>query len=318
MLDSAKRVRRDQYSFYFDPQAKPAICIKSGDILIVETEDAHGGTIRDESTVYKSLDEVFARLGGANPVTGPIYVEGAKPGDFLEVSIDEIVAGPVLGQGYTVLTPGLGGLVSNYSLQAPLRPRTTICKLDQGGVLFPAKGRLIRIPQKPFLGTVGVAPKGERRLSYLQGRDFLGNVDIPEVAPGNKIVLPVNVEGALLALGDVHAVQGDGEISGAAIEVQADVRLTVRVVRAAEATYHGLPQVNSDRWIGSLAAFSGVHTGDVVRAAYIDLIHRMTRFHGFALEEAYLLACQTACVRIGQIVDPLYSALVTIDRTYLE
>jgi amidase len=318
MAKSIKRISRDQYNFYFDPAAKPVVSIESGESIVVETEDAHCGTIRDESTVYRSLADVFGRLGGANPVTGPIYVAGAKPGDFLEVSFDKIIPGPVQGQGYTVLTPGLGGLVSDYSLQPALQPRTTICKLDQGHVLFPAKGRMIRIPQRPFIGTMGVAPKGERRLSYLQGRDFLGNVDIPEVTVGNKVILPVNVEGALLALGDAHAVQGDGEISGAAIEVQADVQITARVIPKSDATYHSLPQVNSDGWIGSLAAFAGVHSADVIRASYIDLINRMIRFYGFGMEEAYLLACQTARVRIGQVVDPLYSALVTIDRQYLE
>lgn len=318
MAESPKRVKRNQYSFYFDPQAEPVVSVKSGDSLIVETEDAHGGTIRDASTVYKSLDEVFGKLGGANPVSGPIYVHGAGPGDFLEVSLDKIVPGPIQGQGYTVLTPGLGGLVSNYSLQAPLEPRTVICKLDQGQVLFPAKGKLIPLPQSPFIGTMGVAPREERRLSYLQGRDFLGNVDIPDMKVGNRVVLPINVEGALLALGDVHAIQGDGEISGAAIEVQADVQITLRVIPKSKATYCNLPQINSEQWIGSLAAFTGVHLGDVIRAAYIDLINRMKLFYGFGLDEAYLLACQTARVRIGQIVDPLYSALVTIPRKYLE
>ena len=208
--------------------------------------------------------------------------------------------------------------VSNYSLQAPLQPRTVIYKLDQGQVLFPAKGKLIPLPQSPFIGTMGVAPREERRLSYLQGRDFLGNVDIPEMKVGNRVVLPINVEGALLALGDVHAIQGDGEISGAAIEVQADVQITLRVIPKSKATYCNLPQINSEQWIGSLAAFTGVHPGDVIRAAYIDLINRMKLFYGFGLEEAYLLASQTARVRIGQIVDPLYSALVTIPRKYLE
>ena len=144
--------------------------------------------------------------------------------------IDEIICAPVQGQGYTVLTPGLGGLVSNYALQPPLTPRTTMVKAADGVAHFPVKGKTVAIPFAPFLGTIGVAPRGEKRLSYFQGADFLGNVDLPFIGPPNTLVLPVHVDGALLSLGDAHVAQGDGEISGAAIENQADVRLFYAVV----------------------------------------------------------------------------------------
>ena len=312
------RIKRDQIQFYFDPAVEPVASIRSGESLIVETEDAHWGSIRSEQDVYQSLGEVFEKLGGANPVTGPIYVEGARPGDCIAVHLDEIVVAPVQGQGYTVLTPGLGGLVSNYTLQPALTPRTTIVKVAQGMALFPVKGKTVSIPCAPFLGTIGVAPRAEKRLSYFQGMDFLGNVDLPLIGPPNTLVLPVHVEGALLSLGDAHIAQGDGEISGAAIETQADVRLTVTVLPKADAQYVGLPQINSEAWIGSIASFGGVHTGDAIRAAYIDVINRMVRFHGFTLEEAYSLICQVGRVRIGQVVDPLYSVAVTVERRYLE
>jgi amidase len=312
------RIKRDQVQLYFDPNVPPVATIRSGESIVVETEDAHWGSIRSADTVYQSLAEVFAKLGGANPVTGPIYVEGAKAGDCIAVRIDEIICAPVQGQGYTVLTPGLGGLVSNYSLQPPLGPRTTMVKAADGVAHFPVKGKTVAIPFAPFLGTIGVAPRGEKRLSYFQGPDFLGNVDLPLIGPPNTLVLPVHVDGALLSLGDAHVAQGDGEISGAAIENQADVRLTVTVIPSAGAQYCALPQINGDDWIGSIAAFGGVHSGDCIRAAYIDVINRMVRFHGFTMEDAYSLICQVGRVRIGQVVDPLYSAAVTIERRYLD
>jgi acetamidase/formamidase len=312
------RVTRDRTQFYFDPAVDPVTRIRSGESLIVETEDAHGGSIRSEQDVYQSLGDVFEKLGGANPVTGPIYVEGARPGDCISVHLDEIVVAPIQGQGYTVLTPGLGGLVSSYTLQPALAPRTTIVKVAEGIAHFPVKGKTVSIPCAPFLGTIGVAPRAEKRLSYFQGVDFLGNVDMPLIGPPNTLVLPVHVEGALLSLGDAHIAQGDGEISGAAIETQADVRLTVTVLPRADAQYAALPQINSDDWIGSIASFGGINTGDAIRAAYVDVINRMVRFHGFTQEEAYSLICQVGRVRIGQVVDPLYSAAVTIERRYLE
>jgi amidase len=312
------RLTRDQIHLYFDANQEPAIRVPPGARIVVETEDAHMGSIRSEDDVYQSLEEVFEKLGGANPVTGPIYVEGVEPGDCVALTFEDIVPGAVQGQGYTVLTPGLGGLVSNYTLQPPLEPRTVICPIRDGMVLFPAGKGTVEIPTAPFLGTIGVAPAGERRLSYLQGPDFLGNTDLPLDGIGATIVMRASVPGALISFGDAHAVQGDGEISGAAIECQADVTCRVERIPQGEAQYVSLPQVNTDDFIGSIAAFTGVHLGDVVRAAYVDIVQRLVRFHGFELGEAYLLACQTGRVRVGQVVDPLYCAAVTIERRYVE
>src|SRR5215468_4382509 len=152
------RLTRDQIHLYFDPLLEPRIRVASGTRLVVETEDAHMGSIRTEADVYQSLAEVFEKLGGANPVTGPIYVEGVEPGDCVAMTIEDIVPGPVQGQGYTVLSQGLGGLVSSYTLQEGLEPTTVICPIEDGKVLFPAGGRTIEIPTSPFLGTIGVAP----------------------------------------------------------------------------------------------------------------------------------------------------------------
>ncbi len=316
--DALPRLRRDQIHLYFDREQRPAITVKPRDRLVVETEDAHMGSIRTEQDVYQSLAEVFERLGGANPVTGPIYVEGVEPGDCVALTFEDIVPGPVQGQGYTVLTPGLGGLVSSYTLQPALPPRTVICPIRDGKVLFPAGKGMIEIPTSPFLGTIGVAPAGERRLSYLQGAEFSGNTDLPLNGIGATVVMRANVPGALISFGDAHAVQGDGEISGAAIECQADVTVRIDRIPREESQYIALPQVNTPESIGSIGAFTGTPLGDVVRAAYVDVVNRLVQFYGFELGEAYLLACQVARVRVGQVVDPLYSAAVTIERRYID
>ena len=311
------RLRRDQHHFFFDPNEPPAIRVEAGTRLVVETEDAHRGSIRTENDIYPTIASVFERLGGANPVTGPIYIEGVEPGDCVSLTIEDIVPGPVQGQGYTVLSQGLGGLVSSYTLQEGLEPTTVICPIDNGKVLFPTSKGTIEIPTSPFLGTIGVALGAERRYSFVQGADFLGNTDLPLNGIGATIVMRANVPGGLISFGDAHAAQGDGEISGAAIECQADVTVTVERIAAADAEYVALPQVNTDEFIGSIAGFTGVNLADVVRAAYVDVVKRMVQFHGFTQDEAYLLACQTARVRVGQIVDPLYCAAVTIERRYL-
>ena len=234
------RLRRDQCHLFFDPNEPPRIRVASGTRLVVETEDAHMGSIRTEQDIYPTLANVFERLGGANPVTGPIYVEGVQPGDCVAVTIEDIVPGPVQGQGYTVLSQGLGGLVSSYTLQDGLEPTTVICPIRDGKVLFPTGKGTIEIPVAPFLGTIGVAPAAERRYSFVQGADFLGNTDLPLNGIGATIVMRANVPGGLISFGDAHAVQGDGEISGAAIECQADVTVTVERIAKGDATYVAL------------------------------------------------------------------------------
>ncbi len=312
------RLARTDIHLFFDPREEPRLTVPPGSRVLVETEDAHMGSIRSESDVYASLPDVFAKLGGANPVTGPIYVEGVEPGDCVAITIEDIVPGPVQGQGYTVLTPGLGGLVSDYSLQPALKPRTVICPIADGEISFPTTRGAITLPVAPFLGTIGVAPAAERRLSFFHSPEFGGNTDLPLHGIGSTVVMRANVPGGLISMGDAHATQGHGEISGAAIECQADVIIRIDRIPADEAQYVGLPQVNTDRAIGSVAALGGVHLGDVVRAAYIDLIRRLVAYHGLELDEAYLLACQTAQVTVGQVVDPLYSAAVSIERRIFE
>ena len=313
-----RRLQRDQYHLFFDANEPPRMKVDPGETIVVETEDAHLGTIRNADTVYQSLADVFEILGGANPVTGPIYVNGVEPGDLIALTIEDMVPGPVQGQGYTVLTPGLGGLVSSYTLQDSLTPRTVICPIREGIAYYPTAKGEIPIPIAPFLGTIGVAPAGERRYSYFQGPDFLGNVDLPNLGIGTTIIMRANVPGALVSFGDAHALQGDGEISGAAVECQSDVTVRIERIPREEADYVALPQIATEATIGSIAAFSGVNLGDVVRAAYVDMTKRLTQSYGFTTEDAYNLLCLTARVRVGQVVDPLYSASVEIDRKYVD
>src|SRR5258706_13996757 len=152
------RLLRDQWHLFFDPDEKPRLRVPSGGRVVVETEDAHIGSIRTEKDVYKSLAEVFEKLGGANPVTGPIFIERVEPGDCVAMTLEDIVPGAVQGQGYTVLTPGLGGLVSNYTLQPALEPRTVIANLRDAKDEFPTAKGVVAIPTCRFLATIARLP----------------------------------------------------------------------------------------------------------------------------------------------------------------
>ena len=144
-------------------------------------------------------------------MTGPVYVEGAKPGDCLSVDILRVVPGFIRKGGYTSIYSGLGMLQDcKGSLQPPLEPRTKICPIEEDGIHFKLheSDEYLKLPVRPFVGTIGVAPKEDRRSSFYQGQDWCGNVDIGDITEGTTVILPVHVEGAMFSIGDIHALQG--------------------------------------------------------------------------------------------------------------
>lgn len=313
-----RRVSREQVSLFFDPRAEPVIEVASGERFVVETADSLCGLVKQAAPKGFAIDDVLARLGGACPVTGPIHVAGAVPGGVLEVHVDEVRPVPRAGQAWTGVFSGFGALSSDaFSIQGPLEPVSTLVPYDADTASMDVGGRIARIPMRPFLGTVGVAPASERRLSFSQSPEYLGDVDQPDLTGGATLVLPVHAPGALLALGDAHAAQGDGEITGAAIEIEAEAEVRCVPKEAEAAGFTGLPQLNTATSIGSVAGFQGNDITGCARAAYRDLLLRLTRYYGFRQQEAYMLLGQVGKLRIGNMIDPYYSVLASIERRYL-
>ena len=302
-----RRLTRDRTSFTFDASAEAALTIASGDTVLVETQDAHCGTITSSDVVYSTLADVMDRIGGANPVTGPIAVEGVRAGDLLSIEILDVVGGPVTGMGYMNTT---ATLVSSFQAE------TTMCRRVGDTVEIPTHRGPVTVPYHPFVGTLGVAPAGESMLAFSQRPDVMGNVDLPEVCAGSTVVLRANVDGGMISLGDAHLAQGDAEIHRSAIETQADVVLRITNLGPDAVAYPGLPHVDTPTAIGSVAPGPG-HLEDLVRAAYDDLALRMQQDHGFTLPEAYRVLGAAGRIRIGQVVPPVFSALATIDRAFL-
>lgn len=301
------RLTRDRTSFTFDGALAPALTIASGDTVVVETQDAHCGTITGSDVVYATLADVLDRIGGVNPVTGPIAIDGVRPGDLIAVEILDVVGAPLTGTGYMNTTP---------TLVPTFAPETTICRRDGEFVEIPTHRGPVMVPYHPFVGTLGVAPAGESMLAFNQRPDVMGNVDLPEVCAGTTVVLRANVDGGMLSLGDAHLAQGDAEIHRSAIETHADVTLRIVNLGPDAVAYPGLPHLDSERTIGSVAPGPG-HLEDLVRAAYDDLALRMHLDHGFTLPEAYRILGAAGRVRIGQVVPPVFSALAMIDRAHL-
>ncbi|MCY4370449.1 MAG: acetamidase/formamidase family protein [bacterium] len=302
-----RRLTRDRTSFFFDGGQEPAISVEQGESVVVETQDAHSGTITGPEIVYETLDDVMARIGGANPVTGPISVDGVRAGDCVQVHIERVEGAPVTGFGYMNTTP---------TLHPSFKAETVICHRSGDRVAVPTARGPVMVPCRPFVGTIGVAPAGEPVLSFRQGTAILGNVDLPDVRAGSTVVLRAAVDGALVSLGDAHLAQGDAEIHRSAIECQADVVLNITRSTPEEVGFSGLPQVNTTRAWGSVSPGPG-HLEDLVRAAYDDLARRLRHTGRFSLAEAYRLLGAVGTVRVGQVVPPVYSAMAAIDRRYV-
>ena len=314
-----RRFPRTATTLFFDPQAEPLAELADGERVVVETADSVCGLAKAEAPRGLHVEEVLGRLGGACPVTGPFHVAGAHPGDVVEVELHRVDPVPATGEAWTGIFGGFGALQhEGFSLEQPLRPELRRVPYGDGLARLPVRGGTVALPLRPFLGTVGVAPRWERRLSFSQSPEYLGDVDQPALGAGAVLRLPVNVAGALLAFGDAHGVQGDGEITGVAVEIEAEVELTVRVRDREEAGFCSLPQLDTAAAIGSLAGLHGASLDDCARAAYLDLVQRLVRRHGFTVTDAYQLLGQVGRLRVGNMIDPFYSVLATVERRYLE
>jgi acetamidase/formamidase len=317
IVESLRRFPRTQTTLVFDPEAQPVAELAQGERVVVETADSLCGLAKREAPHGLHVDEVVERLGGACPVTGPFFVRGARMGDVLEVEVHRVDAVPASGEAWTGVFGGFGALQhERYGLGEGPPPELRLVPYADGVARFPCGGRDVEVPLRPFLGTVGVAPRRERRLTFSQSPEYLGDVDIPQLTAGATLVLPVNVDGALVAFGDAHAAQGDGEITGAALEIEAEAELTVRARAAEEAGFVGLPQINTREAIGSVAGFHGVPLADCARAAYVDLVQRLVRFEGLARADAYQLLGQVGRLQVGNMIDPYYSVMASIERRY--
>jgi acetamidase/formamidase len=238
---------------YFDPHLEPALTVAPGDLVAIETLTHHAGDAPDllmDPGIVDVFDRVTDRGPGPHLLTGPIAVEGARPGDVLQVDILE--ATPRLPYGSN-LAAHWGFLYDEIPVE-----RVTIYELDTGASLGRAlfgydwtatplanqPGTIVSpdhetrqsalpgvvVPLRPHFGTMGVVPAAPERVSSVPPGDHGGNVDNWRIGAGGTMYYPVQVAGALLSVGDPHVSQGDGEISGTALEASLNglLRLTIR------------------------------------------------------------------------------------------
>ena len=227
-----KRINREQLNYFVGPDIEAVGQIESGQEVVFETVDCYSGAIRDSSQQYNLTSEILQEVTGLNAVTGPLAIKGAKPGDVLAVQVLDIELGKVEGRAITAIFSDFGGMCNPFSLIQEIGPDTKVCQVKDGAVEFPIKGKTVELPIRPMIGTIWTAPAQERRAAYVYDAHNCGNVDCPDLGPGATLYLPVSVPGGMLSIGDVHACQGDGEITGQALETAADVRLRVDLIKA--------------------------------------------------------------------------------------
>jgi acetamidase/formamidase len=290
----------------WDRDLPPVITVAPGQQLTIEVANSSGGQLTRGSTAGDVALMDFAKV---NPVSGPILVEGAEPGDILVVDIHDIA---VDDWGWTANIPDFGLLADQFP-DAHLR----ISSIVDGTVeLLPG----LTFPSVPMVGTIGVAPPEAGKTSVVVPTRWGGNMDIRHIGGGAKLLLPVGVPGALLSLGDTHAAMGDGEVCGTGIEVGSTVTLTVDLIKGRALKF---PIVETDARTartGNAVAATGIGP-DLMQAtkdAASGLVDEIVRRTGLDPIDAYLLASVAADLKISEVVDaPNWVVSMHIERELL-
>jgi acetamidase/formamidase len=290
-LGQAFHIHRDQSHGVWNHGFAPAIEVDPGAVVTFEVNNASGGQLDRRSTVehVAALD-----LSRVNPVTGPVFVRGAEPGDALMV---DILAVDLEDWGWTANIPGFGLLADQFKA-----PHLRISQVTAHyAELLPG----LRIPASPFIGTIGVAPADPGDHSVVPPRRVGGNMDMRHVTPGARLVLPVEVAGALLSLGDTHAAQGDGEVCGTAIEASSVVTLRVGLRKGQAPRFPILHTHPRSARPGRAIATTGIGPDlfQAARDATSSMIDHISRVAGLDPADAYLLCSVAADLKISEIVD---------------
>jgi len=295
------------------PDIPPELHVEPGETFTLETRDGLDGQLPYGST---GDDLLRIALGRSHPLSGPVYVDGAAPGDVLAVEILEV---QTASRGVTPVLPGFGLLEVD-------EPVVVSWEIDDGNARSPSLPG-IAVPGDPFPGVVGVAPASVVEeddapddaepftgLRTIPPRTNGGNLDVRGLGAGAVLYLSVQVPGALLSVGDVHFAQGDGEVCGAAIEVSGSVTLRASTALGARPlTYVPAPRPSRPSF-----ATIGIATDvrEAARKAVESLVAWLVDTRGFDRGAAYVLCSVAADLSISEIVNaphPLVSALLPLD-----
>ncbi len=277
----------DQTHSRFSRNEKPVLSVKPGAVIEVYTEETTDKQLNLNSTVedLKNLNS-----DPIHPLTGPVYVEGAEAGDVLAVTLHEIELGE---WGFAAVMPGFGLLAGE--IDGPYL-RTFKLGKNASEIAFTDK---IKIPLRPFPGVMGVAPDTDERLSTIPPRANGGNMDDPHMTVGTTVYFPVFVKGALFSIGDTHAVQGSGEVSGTAVETPMRIVYEIDLIKGGRQFQE--PQYETaDSYV--VTAFATT-LDEAAKKATRYMINYLEEVHGLSREDAYMLCSLAGDLKIAEVVD---------------
>jgi acetamidase/formamidase len=289
-------IHKEHIHYGWDNSFKPRLTIAPGETVQFETVDASAGQLSRAST---AADLAKLDLAYVNPVTGPVFIDGAQPGDALKVTV---LGFQPSGWGWTGNIPGFGLLSDQF-------PDAHLHHWNYEKSLTPAMyGPGGRVPLRPFTGTIGVAPAAHGLHSIIPPRNVGGNMDARDIAEGVELYLPIEVAGALFSVGDTHAAQGDGEICGTAIESPIDVALRFDLVKGANLRMPRYvtpgPVTNHfDKKGYEVTTGIGPDLMAGARMAASEMIELLSRRFGYSAIDAYMLCSVCGDLRISSIVD---------------
>ena len=281
------RLSSDQTHSRFSRNEKPVLRVESGAVIEVYTEETTDGQLNLES----GLDDLInLDSSPIHPLTGPVYVEDAEAGDVLAVTLHEIEVGD---WGFAAVMPGFGLLSGEID-----GPYLRTFKLGKGSkhINFTDK---IKIPLRPFPGVMGVAPDTDERLSTIPPRANGGNMDDPNIAVGTTVYFPVFVKGALFSIGDTHAVQGAGEVSGTAVEAPMRIIYQLKLIKGGR-QFEEPQYETADSYV--VTAFATT-LDEAAKKATRYMINYLQEVHELSREDAYMLCSLAGDLKIAEVVD---------------
>lgn len=291
----ARLTRETGVIYNFSKEHSPVKTVSPGTTLTIETYDCFTDHIQTEDNVMEQLD-----WDKVNPATGPIFIEGAKPGDILKVKIEKIEVGE---QGVMAVVPGLGLMGDMIDkIQAKIMP------IKNDKVIFNG----VEAPINKMIGVIGVAPEGDPISCGTPG-DHGGNMDNKMVEEGATLYFPVAVEGALFALGDLHAAMGDGEISGSGVEIAGEVTVTLDVIKGEKIKQ---PMLENDQVFSQIA--SAETLDEATNQAVSLMVDRIVAKTGLPMSDVTMSMSMVGQTEICQVVNPLKTARFNVPKWLLD
>ena len=284
-----KKILRNQVIYAMGTSNKPVIYVNPGETLRIETEDCFSHQL------VKATDSFDERVdfSKVNPASGPVFVNGTSPGDTLKVFIKKIELDK---QGVTVAIKDLG--VLGHKVKGS---QVEVIPIENDAIMFAGQ----KLPRRPMIGVIGVAP-AEGEVPNSTPGDHGGNMDTLDVSPGAYVYLPVFVNGAYFAIGDIHATMGNGEICGTGVELTLDIcteyHWQIPVIETGDSFY----------FVGSADILD-----NAVKKAADEAVMFLEKINRIPWNSAYMLASLSGDVIISQAVNPLKTARIRIPKSCL-